>query len=97
MNQLKINQLKAAGGVAVELIEHIEYLQKTIDLANKCMKEKQERIDRQLSCLTDISNMCVGDIAMGYKLDPHAIGQAIHECTGKTNPELNEMVNKNEA
>ncbi len=47
MNQLKLNQLKAAGGVAVELIEHIEYLKKTVDVSARIMKEKQDRIDYQ--------------------------------------------------
>ncbi len=46
MNQLKLQQLKAAGGVAVELIEHIDYLQKTVDVAARIMKEKQEKIDK---------------------------------------------------
>ena len=41
-----------------------------------------------LSCMLDISNECVGEIAMGYRLDASSIGNSIYQATGKTNPEL---------
>lgn len=43
-----------------------------------------------LLLLTDISNMCVGKISMGYPLDVEYIGDLIYQATGMTNPELNE-------
>ena len=45
-----------------------------------------------LAALTDISNMCIGTLTMGYKLDPEHIGELIHSATGLTNPELNNLV-----
>jgi len=42
--------------------------------------------------LADISNMCIGELAMGYKLDAQAIGEMIYEATGMTTPELSEYV-----
>ena len=42
--------------------------------------------------LAEISNMCVGDIAMSYKLDAQYIGELIYNATGMTNPELNEAL-----
>lgn len=45
-----------------------------------------------LSALTDISNMCVGEIAMSYALDAQHIGELIYSATGMTNPELNECM-----
>ena len=96
MNQQKLDQLKAAGGVAVELIEEIEHLRAMNAKAVICMDEQKARIDKQLSCLAEMSSMCVGELTMGYRLDAQYIGQAIYGCTGKTNPELNDMVSKNE-
>ena len=45
-----------------------------------------------LEVLSEISNMCIGDMAMGYKLDPSTIGEMIYKATGMTNPELNDMI-----
>lgn len=44
--------------------------------------------------LRDIQNMCIGEIAMGYKLSAESIGQMITEATGMTNPELNKLLEK---
>ena len=41
-----------------------------------------------LSCLYDIQQMCIGEIAMGYKLEAETIGQLISAATGLTAPEL---------
>ena len=35
-----------------------------------------------LSCLFDIQQMCIGEIAMNYKLDAEYIGRMISETTG---------------
>lgn len=54
-----------------------------------------------LKCLSEIQNVCIGELAMGYKLDVQSIGQAIYEATGMTEPllrahikELEQGVNK---
>ena len=47
-----------------------------------------------LCALADISSMCVGDIAMGYKLDASYIGELIYKATGMTQPELHEHTKK---
>lgn len=55
--------------------------------------EQLQATNQQLvEALTRISNMCVGDQAMGYPLDSQSIGQLIFEATGMTNPELNKAV-----
>ena len=63
MNQLKLNQLKAAGGVAVELIEHIDYLQRTVDIASRCMGEKQIENELLKDFLRDCTGGQCGDIS----------------------------------
>ena len=45
MTPLQLKQMKASGGINKLAAEHIEYLQKTIDVANNCMKEKQDKIE----------------------------------------------------
>ena len=52
---------------------------------------KDEDNLKLLSALCEISNMCIGDITMGYKLDANHIGELIYEATGKTNSELNAL------
>jgi len=48
-------------------------------------------VENALLCvLSDISGMCVGEIAMGYRLDAQAIGEMIYKATGMTQPELND-------
>jgi len=42
-----------------------------------------------LCCLADISNQCIGELAMGYKLDANSIGSDIYAATGMNNVELN--------
>ena len=41
-----------------------------------------------LSCLFDIQQMCIGEIAMNYKLDAEYIGRRISETTGMNIREL---------
>ena len=41
-----------------------------------------------LSCLFDIQQMCIGEIAMNYKLDAEYIGRRISETTGMNVIEL---------
>ena len=44
-----------------------------------------------MQVLCDISNMCVGDVAMGYKLDAQTVGEMICNATGMNNEQLNEF------
>ena len=50
-----------------------------------------------LCVLADISSMCVGEIAMNYKLEAQAIGEMIYEATGMTQPELSDYARKRRA
>jgi hypothetical protein len=54
----------------------------------------EQQINKLMECLTDISSMCIGEIAMGYKLDAQSIGEMIYAATGLTNDELNEYMKK---
>ena len=49
-----------------------------------------------LSCLFDIQQMCIGEIAMNYKLDAEYIGRMISETTGMTVQELEEKLKQYE-
>lgn len=44
--------------------------------------------DELMRTLCDIQQMCIGDIAMGYKLEAETIGPMISAATGLTAPEL---------
>lgn len=48
--------------------------------------------DILIGALTEISNMCIGNLTMNYSLDSQYIGELIYRSTGLTNPELNEFV-----
>ena len=50
------------------------------------------RVAELEAVLCEISNMCVGNLAMSYSLDAEHIGQSIYEATGMSNPELNNSV-----
>jgi hypothetical protein len=41
-----------------------------------------------LEVLSNIQQACIGEIAMGYKLDAEYIGRSISKATGLTAPEL---------
>ena len=60
---------------------------KLIDCALDIAELEEGRITL-LSCLLGISNECIGEIAMNYRLDAQMIGESIYAATGKTNPEL---------
>ena len=49
-----------------------------------------------LSCLFDIQQMCIGEIAMNYKLDAEYIGRMISETTGMNVRELKEKLKQHE-
>ena len=48
--------------------------------------------DGMVEVLTNVSSACIGEIAMGYRLDAQAIGQMIFESVGMTHPEMMEYV-----
>jgi len=58
------------------------------------MKSLEEQNKVLLQALSDISNMCIGDIAMGYKLDSQEIGKLIYIATSLTNEELNNYLDE---
>lgn len=45
---------------------------------------KQQLAESQV-LIADISNMCIGEITMNYKLDAQYIGELIYKVTGMTN------------
>mgnify|MGYP003679693512 CR=1 FL=1 len=59
--------------------------------AGKIAELEKERVGL-LSCLLGISNECIGELAMNYRLDAQMIGESIYAATGKTNPELAEAL-----
>lgn len=59
------------------------------DEAALYIEDLEVKNEKLIGALTDISNMCIGEMAMGYKLEAETIGQLIFETTGMTNTELN--------
>ena len=57
--------------------------------------ELEKENKKMLSCLFEISNECIGEIAMSYKLDAQMIGESIYQATGKTNPEIAKALKDN--
>ena len=55
---------------------------------NERLKSEQSERGKLLAALSDISSMCVGEVAMGARLDAEYIGQLIYSATGLTQPEL---------
>jgi hypothetical protein len=58
-----------------------------IEMVERIVALEKERI-KLLSCLLDISDECIGEITMNYKVDSEYIGGRIHASTGMTNPQL---------
>ena len=56
---------------------------------------EKERI-KLLSCLLDISDGCIGEITMNYRVDAEYIGRKIYAATGMTNPQLTEALKEQE-
>ena len=68
----------------------IEHVAHAINNHDRMVEENK----KLLIALCDIQSMCIGDIAMGYKLDPESIGMMIYEATGMTHPELSAKLNQ---
>ena len=49
-----------------------------------------------LSCLYDIQQMCIGEVAMSYKLDAEYIGRMISETTEMNVRELERELKQHE-
>lgn len=56
------------------------------------LSELKAKYNSNLSVLSDISSMCIGELAMSYKLDAQEIGNMIYKSTGLTEPELRKVV-----
>jgi hypothetical protein len=54
----------------------------------KAWLAEQGMIAVKVELLSNISSACVGEIAMGYRLDAQSIGDLIYQETGMTQPEL---------
>ncbi len=74
---------------AIDLVNDIRHDAQRME--RKLISRKQEALKLTM-LVTDISNMCIGDLAMGYKIDAQSIGEDIYRVTGMTNPELNDAV-----
>ncbi len=48
-----------------------------------------------LQCLFEIQSECIGELAMGYKLDAQSIGESITQTTKLAHPELLELLERN--
>ena len=55
----------------------------------KRIVELEDKNAKMLECLCDISNACIGQITMSYRLDAEDIGPSIYAATGMTNPQMN--------
>jgi hypothetical protein len=52
---------------------------------------EKERL-KMIECFCDISDACLGEITMNYKVDAEEVGRGIYEATGMTNPQLKEAL-----
>jgi hypothetical protein len=59
---------------------------------NKRIDKLEDKITVLLQCLYEIQSECIGEIAMGYKLDAQSIGESITHVTGLNNPELLQLL-----
>ena len=61
------------------------------ELSKRIAELEKERI-KLLSCLLDISDECIGEITMNYRVDSEYVGGRIQATTGMTNPQLREAL-----
>ena len=71
-------------------------LKDVIELREELAALKGEN-NRHYEAFCEISNGCIGAIAMSVPLEAESIGLAIYVATGLANPELNEYVAQIEA
>ena len=71
-----------------------------IEAMNNKIADLEAEKFKLLDCMLGISDACIGEISMNYKLEAEHIGHWIYKATGKTNPELTKIIkesNYNEA
>ena len=66
-------------------------LDRSLDDIRRITELEIERV-KLISCLSDISNACIGQITMSYGLDAEGIGQSIYAVTGMTAPEMDAYI-----
>ena len=66
----------------------IRFYLKGVSELNQEISELKAQLVDHYQVLSDISSMCIGEIAMSYTLDATGIGQMIYELTGLNSPEL---------
>ena len=77
--------------VTCEYLDGVSVPETITKLKERIAELEKERI-KLLSCLLDISDECIGEITMNYKVDSEYIGGRIHASTGMTNPKLREAL-----
>ena len=70
---------------------HEGKLDRSLDDIRRIAELEIERV-KLISCLSDISNACIGQITMSYNLDAEGIGQSIYAATGMTTPEMTDYL-----
>jgi hypothetical protein len=83
-NRFNEHQIDAIEQFCFALYENTE-LDKSVD---RIVELESER-NKMISCMSDISNACIGQLSMSYSLDAEDIGQSIYAATGMTNPQMN--------
>lgn len=68
--------------------------QRTESEAEKSSSNTIAQRNEFLELLYDIQQMCIGEIAMGYKIDAENLGEYISSKTGMTVPELESFLSK---
>jgi hypothetical protein len=73
-------------------MDYWEWIEQAVILAILEHDAITARVDELEAALCEISNMCIGELTMSYRLDANCIGELIWEATGMANPELNDSV-----
>ncbi len=68
--------------------------QETITKQAERIKELEDKNTDLLQSLYEIQSECIGELAMGYKVDAQGIGSRISIVTGLTNPELLQLLER---
>lgn len=76
------------------LIDSIERKREAITKQAERIKELEDKNTDLLQSLYEIQSECIGELAMGYKVDAQGIGERISIVTGLTNPELLQLLER---
>lgn len=91
-NQQEIADLKAQ--LAKQEDVNNASLEVSVARTNVIVKERDElkaANSKLIAELSNISQACIGELAMGYKMDAQSIGSSIFEATGLTSEQLREQ------